>query len=180
MKRRNNLSSREKFPMEELTKTTIAALEERGVTVLDIAKIVYELQQPYIEDLSIEYCVYNVNRVLKKREVVYAVLTGIQLDKLTEEGKIEEPISTIIGTDDGLYGIDEILPLSIVNLYGSIGLTNFGHLDKVKIGIIDKLDEERSGNVNTFLDDLVAALAAAAASRIAHSSDETNLKHYND
>ena len=56
-----------------------------------------------------------------------------------------------------------------MNVYGSIGLTNFGFLDKEKIGIIKELDCEKGERVNTFLDDLVAAIAAAAVSRIAHS-----------
>ena len=53
-------------------------------------------------------------------------------------------------------------------LYGSIGLTNFGYLDKEKIGIIRKLDRSKQDTVNTFIDDIVAAIAVAAASRIAH------------
>ena len=65
--------------------------------------------------------------------------------------------------------IDEIIPLSIVNIYGTIGLTNYGYLDKEKVGIIKELDNKEGKRVNTFLDDLVAAIAAAAASRIAHS-----------
>ncbi|NMA84662.1 MAG: phosphatidylglycerophosphatase A, partial [Epulopiscium sp.] len=35
--------------------------------------------------------------------------------------------------------------------------------------IIKELDEAKGNVVNTFLDDLIAAIAAAAASRIAHS-----------
>lgn len=178
MKDRNSINSKKKFPIEELTKITKEALKERGVTIEDIAKIVHELQLPYLPGLSMEFCLYNVKKVLNKREVVYAVLTGIELDRLTEEGKLAEPIASVIRDDDGLYGIDEIVPLSIVNLYGSIGLTNFGYLDKVKLGIISNLDLEKGGVVNTFLDDLVAAIAAAAASRIAHSSREHNLDHY--
>nr|HPK29171.1 phosphatidylglycerophosphatase A [Bacilli bacterium] len=80
-----------------------------------------------------------------------------------------EPLQTIIASDYGLYGIDEILALSIVNVYGSIGSTNFGYVDKVKPGIIGELDKKTNGKVvNTFLDDIVGAIAAAAASSIAH------------
>ena len=74
--------------------------------------------------------------------------------------------------DEGLYGIDEILCLSIVNVYGSIGLTNFGYVDKIKPGIIGKLNDEKSNCCNTFIDDVVGALAAAAASRIAHAQPQ--------
>ncbi len=117
-----------------------------------------------------EICMENLMAVLSKREIIHAVLTGIALDELAEKKLLPSPLQEIIENDEPLYGIDEILPLSIVNVYGSIGLTNFGYLDKEKIGIIKKLDmEKHTVSVNTFLDDLVAALAAAAASRIAHS-----------
>lgn len=107
-----------------------------------------------------------------KREVVNAILTGIEIDILAEKGLLSEPMLSVIRSDEGLYGIDEILPLSIVNIYGSIGLTNFGYLDKKKIGIIEKIDKAKDDTVNTFLDDIVAALAAASASRLAHSNKE--------
>ena len=83
---------------------------------------------------------------------------------------LDEPLQSIVEKDEGLYGIDEILPLGITNLYGSIGLTNFGYLDKEKIGIIKELDERKKTGreVTTFADDIVAAIAAAAASRVAH------------
>ncbi|MFW6272649.1 MAG: phosphatidylglycerophosphatase A, partial [bacterium] len=73
-----------------------------------------------------------------------------------------------------LYGIDEILVLSIVNVYGSIGFTNFGYVDKLKPGIIGTLDEagKASNKCNTFLDDIVGAIAAAAASSIAHNFED--------
>lgn len=177
-KKRNNLESKYKYPMEELTEYAKKEILSRGVTLEDIAEIVLELQKPYVPNLSMEFCLHNVNKVLEKREVVNAVLTGIEIDRLAEKNLFDEPVLSIIKSDEGLYGIDEILPLSIINLYGSIGLTNFGYLDKVKPGIIKKLDNAKAGEVHTFLDDIVAALAAAAASRIAHSSKRPDQKSY--
>lgn len=159
-----------KYNTDELHKMTIETLERRGVTLESIADIVMILQKNYYEGLTHEYCVENIKGVLRKRETIHAVLTGIALDELAEKKMLPEPLQDIVESDEGLYCIDEILPLSIVNLYGSIGLTNFGYLDKEKIGIIKTLDEQKHGiHVNTFLDDIVAAIAAAAASRIAHS-----------
>ena len=48
---------------------------------------------------------------------------------------------------------------------------SFGYLDKLKIGLVGKLDSDTEA-VNTFADDLVAAIAAAAAAKIAHGSHE--------
>jgi len=154
----------------------ISRLKSRGVEVEDIAKITLELQQQYLKDITLETCVEHVKRVLIKREVQNAVFTGIELDVLAEEGKLSEPLSTLLMEDYGLYGIDEILALSIVNVYGSIGLTNFGYVDKLKLGIIKDLDTKEDGVVrcNTFLDDLVGGIAAAAAGSIAHRFADTS------
>lgn len=140
---------------------------DRGVKIKDIANLVFFLQSKYCK-LDIEECIDCVDKVLEKREVQHAILTGIALDILAEQDKLEEPLLSILKRDESLYGIDEILALSITNIYGSIGLTNFGYLDKEKIGILKDLNV-KNGNVHTFLDDLVAGIAAAASAKIAHS-----------
>ncbi len=147
-------------------------LTERGVTIDDIAELVYYLQSKYHDDLTIEVCRHNVDRVLTKREVQNAILTGIQLDVLTEKKQLEQPLQKTIEVDESLYGVDEIIALSIVNVYGSIGFTNYGYIDKQKPGILQKLNDKSSGECHTFLDDIVGAIAAAASSRLAHSTDE--------
>lgn len=163
----------------EVEKKARGLLAERGVKVEDIAELVYYLQKKYHDDLSLDLCLFNVNRVLSKREVQHAIITGIELDKLAEQGKLSEPLQTIIEQDEGLYGIDEIIAFSIVNVYGSIGFTSYGYIDKKKPGILKKLNDLSTGNVNTFLDDIVGAIAAAASSRLAHTfaeKDEFDLK----
>lgn len=144
-------------------------LGDRGVSIVDIADLVMFLQSPYIPELTIAECVDSVDAVLAKREVHNTILTGIQLDILAEEDVLLQPLQNIVAKDEGLYGIDEILALSIVNVYGSIGFTNYGYIDKVKPGILEKLNDKSGGRVHTFLDDIVGAIAAAAASRLAHS-----------
>lgn len=145
----------------------IELLEKRSVSLDDIAEIVMFLQINYVPDLTKEMCLESVGAVLKKREVQNALLTGIQLDMLAEENKLLQPLQSIIEADEPLYGVDEVLALAIVNLYGSIGFTNFGYVDKLKHGKLEFLNDRRNG-VHTFLDDLVGAIAAAASSRIAH------------
>lgn len=158
-----------KYNMEEMKVMTIEMLRKRGVELRDIADLVMILQSKYYPDLTVEMCLENLDNVLNKREIIHAILTGIALDELTEKKLLPEPLQSIVENDEGLYGIDEIIPLSIVNVYGTIGLTNYGFLDKEKIGIIKELDSKKGEECNTFLDDLIAALAAATASRIAHS-----------
>ena len=67
----------------------------------------------------------------------------------------------------GVFGVDETLALQIANIYGTIGTTNFGYFDRVKKGIIAKYDSDK-GHVNTFIDDLLAAIVAAVSGKIAH------------
>lgn len=160
-----------KYDSEELYQQAVSRLNDFGVELSEIAKLVQELQGDYIKDLSLERCLESVESVIRKRESIHAILTGLALDDLANEGKLPEPIQSIISDDEGLYGIDEILTLGIVNMYGTIGLTNFGYLDKKKIGIIKDLDEKKKAErVTTFADDLVAAIAAAASARIAHQN----------
>ncbi|XFA98439.1 phosphatidylglycerophosphatase A [Candidatus Izemoplasma sp. B36] len=152
----------------------IRILNERGVTLDHIVDIVYGLQKKYVPDLTKEVCLDAILRVLGKREVQNAILTGIELDKLAEENKLSEPLQTLINNDSPLYGIDEILVLSICNVYGSIGLTNFGYVDKTKPGIIGELDKmgKQTNTCHTFMDDIIGAIAAAAASSVAHNAEE--------
>lgn len=153
----------------ELEQRARKLLLERGVEMKDIAELVYYLQAQYFNDLTIDMCIYNVNRVLSKREVQHAVLTGVELDILAEQDQLSEPLLDIIKRDEGLYGIDEVIAYSIVNVYGSIGITSYGYIDKQKPGILRELNDLSTGKVNTFIDDIVGAIAAAAASRLAHS-----------
>lgn len=150
-----------------------ARMKERGVEVSDIAELVFFLQKKYHPDLTIDECTLNVNRVLAKREVQNAILTGIELDVLAEQKKLSEPLQTILEIDESLYGVDEVLAFSIVNIYGSIGFTNYGYIDKEKPGILKRLNDKSTGECHTFLDDIVGAISAAASSRLAHRARHT-------
>jgi len=142
-------------------------LNSRGVTVGDVAEIVHSLQVPYNAALTMQECEESVLAVLAKREVQYVLFTGIALDVLAERKLLPQPLQAIMEKDESLYGVDETLALGITNVYGMIGLTSFGYLDKIKPGIIRKLNE-KGKHIHVFLDDLVAGLAAAASARIAH------------
>lgn len=155
--------------VSSLFKAVVDLLGQRGVTLSEVAEVVLEIQKGYYPELTLEECLAGVESVIKKREVQHAILTGVALDMLAEERKLPDPLQSIVAEDDFLFGVDEILALAITNVYGTIGLTNFGYLDKTKPLIIGKLNNHLNGACHTFLDDLVAAVAAAAASRIAHA-----------
>lgn len=159
--------------MEPRINIAIKKLEERGVSIRSISEIVMMLQRDF-NFLAIDQCDKIILEVIRKREAIHAILTGIALDEMAEKEMMDKEINETIVNDNHLYGIDEILALSIVNMHGSIALTNFGYLDKTKpgiIGIMDKQGKEKE-RCHTFLDDIVAAIAASAASRIAHSIED--------
>jgi len=153
---------------KEVKEAALRLLKARGVTLEDIAQIVYDLQIVYDHTLTMDLCMDSVNKVLEKREVQHAILVGIELDMLAEKKQLQQPLQSIVETDEGLFGVDETLALGSVFGYGSIALTTFGYLDKHKVGIIKKLDTKGGNGVHTFLDDLVAGIAASASGRIAH------------
>ncbi len=153
---------------KEVHQAALKRLQERGVTLNGLAEIVYQMQSPYNQELSMESCMESVLAVLEKREIQHAILVGTELDILAEKGMLSEPLQSLVQSDEGLFGCDETLALGSVLGYGSIAVTTFGHLDKQKIGIIKSLDTKEDGPVHTFLDDLAAGIAASASSRLAH------------
>lgn len=153
----------------DLKEKAILKLKQRGITEKSMAFLVWKLQKKYNPSLTKKECLKAINHVLNKREVLHTVLTGIAIDEATEKHLLDIDIQNIIARDESLYGIDEILALSIVNVYGSIALTNFGYLDKLKPGIIGKIDRQsHEKKCNTFLDDIVSAIVAAGCAKIAH------------
>ena len=96
--------------IEQATKD---ALIRRGVTIEEIAEIVFEMQLPYNEGLTIEHCIESIKSVLKKREMQHAILVGIELDELAEKKMLSEPLQQIIESDEGLFGVDETIALAL-------------------------------------------------------------------
>jgi len=145
-------------------------LASRGVYLYQIGDIVFHLQQPYLSSLTKDQCLEAVEKVLEKREVQYAIFTGVALDVLAEQGALPQPLQDIVSRDEPLYGLDEVLAMGITNIYGTIGITSFGYLDKEKTGVIGQLNDNKKNKVNTFLDDLIAGIAAAASAKLAHGA----------
>jgi phosphatidylglycerophosphatase A len=158
--------------MKNIKENSIKMLLDRGVTLDEIGDAVYFLQKDYQPNLKMDAILVAIDAVLSKREVGYALMTAIELDIQAERQLYtNKDLEKDIREDAGLYGMDEVLAYGICNLYGSIALTNFGFIDKHKFGVVARLNDEGKKGVHchTFLDDMVGAIAAAAASRIAHS-----------
>ena len=77
-----------------VTEATKAALNTARCYVEAIAEIVYEMQYPYNNGLTMAHCIESVEGVLRKRELQHAILVGIELDELAEQGKLSAPLTT--------------------------------------------------------------------------------------
>lgn len=161
------------FSRKEMFELNRDRLLERGVAILDIAKIAFDQQSRYNDNISMSLCVESVEKVLSYRDIFHMVQLAIEIDRLTEEGAFRSPIQEIMRADLGMFGIDELFGLDIAAYYGVIGQTNFGDIDVNKPGIVRKLnDDGKKNQCHTFLDDVVGALAAAASTRVAQIISE--------
>ena len=158
-----------KYPDRELYNWVLNELEKRNINRRTIGEIAYKMQHQYLPNLTVDDFGKELDEVLKKREVLNILATGFALDNLADEGLLPEPLQSIIQADAGVYGFDESAALSLSQLYGSIAVTNYGYVDKTKIGVAASLDNSH-GHVNTFADDLALALASAVIGRCGHGS----------
>ena len=154
-----------KYPDTKAYQFVVDRLAERGVKQIDLAKIAYETQRQYEPQVTLEECEEAIVDVMHKRELMNNAMVMLELDRLTEEGQVKEPLSSIIKNDAGVFGVDETIALQIATIYGTIGTTNFGYFDRVKSGIMKKFDTSDE-HVNTFIDDLLSAIVAAVCGNI--------------
>jgi phosphatidylglycerophosphatase A len=156
---------------EDCTQANLELLKSRGVELEDIVDILDHLQRPYNPDMERQLCVDNVLAVLRKQQTFHAIQLAIKMDTAVEAGECSEQYTHTVGHDEGLFGVDESVATAIPLMYGTIAITNFGFLDKAKIGIIADLDSDHTGGkCNTFIDDIVCGIAAAACGRLAHNN----------
>ena len=156
------------YTTEEMRRINIAVLHERGVEVSDIALLAYDNQKRYLPSLTMDEMTEAVLDILGKREQFHAILLAVNIDFLAENNVVMEPLRSILNHDLGLFGLDECIALGISSNYGQIGATNFGHLDVTKPRVISVLNDDKTHD-NCFLDDVVGALAAVAAVKVAQA-----------
>ena len=96
-------------------------------------------------------------------------MVALNLDNLANQNLLSQPLQEIVEQDSGVFGVDETLATQIANIFGSIGVSSFGFVDKTKPRIIGKLDTSPN-QVNTFIDDIVGGIASAVAGKLAHKN----------
>lgn len=156
-----------KYPDTKAYDYVTNTLRNRGITQRKIAEIVRDMTNEFVPKITLDECVATVVDVMHKRDYLSTAMIMLDLDRLAERGELSYPLEEIVSADAGVFGVDEDLAMSIATLYGPIGATNFGYLDRVKNGIIKEIDTD-GRHVNTFLDDLIGATVAAACGKISH------------
>lgn len=169
------MKKRSLYNRDEMLKMNIDTLKERGVSLDEIAEVAYQQQAKWTRDISRKDCLDSVEKILSLRDTFHLLQLGCEIDRLTEENLIREPLREILHSDLGMFGIDELFGLEIAGLYGTIGRTNFGDIDVNKPLIVGQLNHDGKGKkpkCHTFLDDIVGAIAAAASTRVAQITNE--------
>lgn len=169
------MKNRSLFNREEMLEMNRKTLLERGVTIEEIAEIAHMQQSKWSDDISMKDCIDSVEKILSLRDTFHILQLGAEIDRLTEENLIREPLREILHSDLGMFGIDELFGLELAGLYGTIGKTNFGDIDVNKPLVVERLNtdgKEDKHKCHTFLDDIVGAIAAAASTRVAQIINE--------
>jgi len=173
------MKKRTLFSRDEMLKMNVETLNDRGVSVGEIAEVAYAQQSKWTSDVSRQDCIESVEKILSLRDTFHILQLGAEIDRLTEENKIKEPLREILHSDLGLFGIDELFGLELAGLFGTIGKTNFGDIDVNKPSVVERLNADGKTNkeaCHTFLDDIVGAIAAAASTRVAQIANEIEAK----
>lgn len=169
------MKNRTLFSRQEMLDMNVKTLEERTVSVEEIAEIAFRQQSKWSDNVSMADCIDSVEKILSLRDVFHIVQLGAEIDRLTDENLLKGPILDILKQDLGMFGIDELFGLELAGMYGTIGKTNFGDIDVNKPLVVDRLNGEgknEHGMCHTFLDDIVGAIAAAASTRVAQMANE--------
>jgi len=173
------MKARALFSRQEMLDMNVNTLKERGVTVQEIADVAYDQQSKWSDDISMKDCLDSVEKILSLRDTFHVLQLGAEIDRLTEENLIREPLREILNSDLGMFGVDELFGLEVAGLFGTIGKTNFGDIDVNKPGVVNRLNGDGKADkhqCHTFLDDIVGAIAAAASTRVAQITNENEAR----
>lgn len=149
--------------------------DEKGIEINALADKVLEMQSKHLPNLTKLDARVAIDAVLDSEEILFHVMTAIQLDKLATANQLDEPLSSLVKADEGVYTVDETIALGIVHSYGAIAETTYGYLDVAKHDIARDLDETQKNTsgrvVNTFIDDVVSAIIACGVAWTAQNQD---------
>src|SRR5699024_999211 len=137
-------------------------LKKRNITMETIADIAFDLQKNFYPDANKAEFLEAANDVLHKREVLNNAMVALELDGLSTEGQLKQPLQNIVANDSGVIAV----------AYGTSGVTSIGDVERVTTGVTKELETQKDGRVKTSLDDLGGAVAAGGAAKLARRCAE--------
>ena len=69
------------YSREEMQRLNIEKLEDRGVTVREIAEIAYNQQLKYNKNIDIQECIISVEKILSLRDTFHLLQLGAEIDR---------------------------------------------------------------------------------------------------
>lgn len=158
---------KDKYPDTKSYNFILNEFKKRDIELVAIAEIAKNVQSKWFPDITIEECLKALVKILHEREVMNIVMIALALDNMASAKALPDPLQDIVENDMWTMGTDELLAIGLAQLRGSIAVTNYGHVDVEKHGIIKDVDED-STRVTTFLDDIIGALASSVMAHVAH------------
>lgn len=148
---------------KELQESAITTLARRGVTTNDIAEGTRTfLSGKYKDTINEEVLAKSIAHVLYKDEVADIILTAIYLDEQAEVMPDDQPLKARLQRDANGHNVDEILAIAITQQFSAAATVHYGLLDDLKPGLIGEIND-KTDNINVYLDDILAALIASSA-----------------
>lgn len=143
----------------------------QGITIREMAKEAKADQDKHGAKASLDTYIKAIQNQLHKHDVMSCIMTGLALDRLAEQHKLPEPLQTIIENDLPLYSTDELISISLTQMYSGIAVTNYGARDVHKHALAKRIDDSTE-HVNCFLDDIISAIIAGAEAAVANKLEE--------
>ena len=159
------------YPEEKAYRYIRQQFADQGITIKEMALEAKEDQDKHHVKASFETYIKAIQSQLHKHDVMSCIMTGLAIDRLAEQHKLPDPLQTIVENDLSLYSPDELISISLAQMYSGIAVTNYGARDVHKHALAKRIDESTE-HVNCFLDDIVSAIIAGAEAAVANKLEE--------
>lgn len=154
--------------MHSLKESIISEFDALGISLKNISKAIYKEQKKYNQNLSLDDCYNALEHIISKREVADKLCICFLLNSLKnnecEYSKVINKYS--LNYNNALLGTSKMLGISISEMYGAIGYSNFGYFSEYYLDFFDEL--KNNSKCTVFIIDAICGIAAAASGKIAH------------
>lgn len=139
-----------------MNNVAVQLLVDRNISIDDLSYLANKVSIPL--NNSDNYT-SRISNILSVRKIQDLIALGIIIDIYGENNLLPQPLQHMISHKDPLFELDRILAMGVLFEFGPDAIINFSYIQKEKMDIIKNfLDNKNS--INTFLDDILAAILA--------------------